>query len=213
MAEWLKAAASKAVVPGSRYRGFESHSLRHHQRALSTVHLSKIKLAKHKKPTVLRGGFSISNTNNRESTGKHLNLRENVARRKTLMRDLLNRAAMTRANSPHISIFRSIPPFQKPTTETNSKPRVLILPFYNKHKRRLSKTTHHFLVYNIQRRFVDKADIQPFLTQPFNGIQRTVQHLTVRNHVTGFTLANDLILPRTKVYPSPKNFDPSDFRM
>ena len=28
MAEWLKAAASKAVVPGSRYRGFESHPLR-----------------------------------------------------------------------------------------------------------------------------------------------------------------------------------------
>ena len=32
MAEWLKAAASKAVVPGSRYRGFESHSLRHETR-------------------------------------------------------------------------------------------------------------------------------------------------------------------------------------
>ena len=56
----------------------------------------------------------------------------------------------------------------------------------------------HLLIYHIERRLIDQSNIKSLLPASEDSIPRSIKHLSERNHISSFTLCDNLIFPRDK---------------
>ena len=56
----------------------------------------------------------------------------------------------------------------------------------------------HLLIYHIERRLIDQSNIKSLLPAPQDSIPRSIKHLSERNHISSFTLCDNLVFPRSE---------------
>jgi hypothetical protein len=56
----------------------------------------------------------------------------------------------------------------------------------------------NLLIYHIERRLIDQSNIQSLLPASQDSIPRSIKHLSERNHISSFTLGDNLVFPRSE---------------
>jgi hypothetical protein len=56
----------------------------------------------------------------------------------------------------------------------------------------------NLLINHIERRLIDQSNIKSLIPAPQDGIPRSIKHLSERNHISSFTLCDNLIFPRSE---------------
>mmetsp|Transcript_8410 Transcript_8410/g.23299 ORF Transcript_8410/g.23299 Transcript_8410/m.23299 type:complete len:323 (-) Transcript_8410:1061-2029(-) len=89
--------------------------------------------------------------------------------------------------------------FHQPRTKLAPQTRLVAQTFRHQNQGRLGQRFHHGLVHHIQGWLVDQTNVDPFLgAQSFDRIQRSVQGIAKRHHVSGGSGANHFVLSRNE---------------